>query len=119
MKIITSDQARSLKSFTASVSNALYGRGVVGQVGDVITFDRALTTPERRSVEEYLSNKWGVPLVPQAPTSVVAALVREPRTRPSPGRRRCRTVVPPISGYTVTSAPDGKTCPATSRCHAR
>ncbi len=113
MKVITADQAQSLKTFTASVSNALYGRGVVGQVGDVITFDRALTAPERRSVEEYLSNKWGVSLVPQAPTSVIAALsgsrdAAVTWTAPLSNGRA------PISGYTVTSVPDNKTCLATS-----
>lgn len=112
IKIITSDQARSVKSFTASVSNALYGRGVVGQVGDVITFNDVLTTSERRSVEEYLARKWAVPITPQAPTAVTAA-------NASGNRADIAWVAPDftggaaISGYTVTSAPGDRSCRTT------
>ena len=109
MKIITSDQARSLQSFTASVSNALYGRGVVGQVGDVITFNKALTTAERRSVEEYLARKWGVPITPQAPTAVIGV-------RSSANSADVSWTAPTfnvgaaVTQYTVTSTPGGKNC---------
>ncbi|MET0864840.1 MAG: putative Ig domain-containing protein [Nakamurella sp.] len=110
MKVITTDQARSLKSFTASVSNPLYFRGLVGQVGDVITFDRALTTAERRSVEEYLARKWAVPITPQAPTSVTGVAVPTSATVSwtAPGFDGGA----PINGYTVTATPGGKTCSA-------
>lgn len=70
--VITSDQASSARTMTASVSNTFLNRGVIGQIGDVVTFNRALTTAERRTVEEYLGRKWGVnivaPTVPTAPT---------------------------------------------------
>jgi type II secretory pathway pseudopilin PulG len=109
MKVITSDQAQSLKTFTASVSNALYSRGVVGQVGDVITFDKALTTPERRSVEEYLARKWGVPITPQAPTSV-AAVASGPNAADVSWTAPTFSGGAPVTQYTVTSTPGGKNC---------
>jgi len=34
--------------------------GIDGYVGEVIIFDRNLKSEERKSVEKYLSNKWGV-----------------------------------------------------------
>ncbi|MEO5832170.1 MAG: putative Ig domain-containing protein, partial [Nakamurella sp.] len=70
--LITSDQGPSPRTFAASVSNTFMSRGLIGQVGDVITFKRALTTVERRTIEDYLSRKWAVPIVPQQPTSVLA-----------------------------------------------
>ncbi|MEP6559788.1 MAG: putative Ig domain-containing protein [Nakamurella sp.] len=108
IKIITSDQARSRKTFTASVSNALYGRGVVGQIGDVMTFDKPLSTAEQRSVEEYLARKWSVPITPQAPTAVTgspdgSATATLSWTAPSFDGGAA------ITGYTVTAA-NGKTC---------
>lgn len=112
VKIITSDQARSLKTFTASVSNALYGRGVVGRVGDVVTFDKALSTAERRAVEEYLARKRGVPITPQTPTAIAAVS--------SVANKATVSWVAPsfdggaaVNGYTVTSVPEGKTCTTT------
>ena len=67
-KVITTDQSASVKTISASVSNSFSARGVVGQVGDVIAFNRALTGAERRTVEEYLNRKWGVVIAPAAPT---------------------------------------------------
>ena len=112
LKLITSDQARAVKTFSASVSNPIYyGRGMVGQVGDVITFDRALDAAERRSVEEYLARKWGVPITPQAPaapTGVVQTTSSATLSWAAPSFDGGAAV----SAYTVTSA-DGKTCSTT------
>lgn len=94
---ITSDQAPSARTFTASVSNTIYGRGLTGQVGDVITFNRALTTTERRSVEEYLSRKWGVVITPQAPTITSAAASAVSWTAPTYNGGSA------VTGYTVTA----------------
>jgi hypothetical protein len=113
LKLITSDQARAVKTFTASVSNPIYhGRGMVGQVGDVITFNRALTTAERRSVEEYLSRKWGVPITPSAPTSVTAAVAGSNAVNVS-FSAPAFDGGGPVTLYTVTSTPGGKTCTTT------
>ena len=104
LAVITSDQSLAVKSFAASVSNTVYGRGVVGQVGDVITFKQVLTASQRRAVEGYLANKWGVPQAPTevaaAPTSTTSATVSW--AAPSGGAT--------VSGYTVTSSPGGLTC---------
>ncbi len=107
--IITSDQARSVKSFTASVSNALYGRGVVGQVGDVITFDGILTATERRSVEDYLARKWGVPITPGAPT-MVGAVVSGPNAADVSWTAPAFDGGAAVTQYTATSTPGGKSC---------
>ena len=111
--VISSDQAPSVQSFSASVSNTIYGRGVVGQVGDVITFGKVLSTDQRRSVEEYLSNKWGVSITPQAPTAATAVRVNNKSTTV--------TWIAPtfdggaaVTGYTVTSS-GGQTCTTTGR----
>ncbi len=109
LQVITTDQSNSIKTFTASVSNTYGGRGVIGQVGDVITFNKALSTAQRRSVEEYLANKWGVPITPAAPTSVSGA-------RSSATSATVSWAAPgfnggaPIAGYQVTASPGGRTC---------
>lgn len=114
LELITSDQAASPQTFAASVSNTFYNRGIVGQIGDVITFKRVLTTAERRAVEEYLSNKWGVVITPGAPGNINAARssqyysagAKVAWTAPS------NTGGAPIAGYTVTSSA-GQTCTTT------
>ena len=39
---------------------------LIGNLGEVLVYDRTLTDPERLSVEQYLSNKWFVVSVPTA-----------------------------------------------------
>jgi hypothetical protein len=114
LELITSDQSASPQTYAASVSNTFAGRGIVGQVGDVITFKRPLTTTERRAVEEYLSNKWGVVITPAAPPTISA--VRS-STFYSNGAKVTWTAPSnnggaPITGYTVTSS-GGQTCTTT------
>ncbi|MBM5781912.1 MAG: LamG domain-containing protein [Pelagibacterales bacterium] len=43
----------------ASFSNWEYYQGYIGEL---IVFSRALNDEERKSVEKYLSQKWGIPL---------------------------------------------------------
>ncbi len=104
--LITTDQSSGVKGppFSASISNsALAGRGVVGQVGEVITFNRILDLVERRSVEEYLRVKWGVVITPGAPAPVTAS-------RPTTTSAKVSWTAPPSNGgagittYTVTVA---------------
>ena len=40
-----------------------------GYIGEVIVFNTALTTSQRRQVETYLSKKWGIPLSYSVPTT--------------------------------------------------
>lgn len=110
--VITSDQAPTARSFAASVSNTFLGRGVVGQVGDVITFGKVLTTADRRAVEQYLSNKWGAPVTsmgpPSEPLTVAAvngdAAINASWTPPTDSNGAA------ITGYTATVSPGGGSC---------
>jgi hypothetical protein len=113
--MITSDQSAKVNSFLASVSNTFaasgISRGVVGQVGDVITFGKVLSTDQRRAVEEYLSNKWGVSITPGAPLTISAASGTNSATvswtPPSV------TGGAPITRYTVTSSSGNRSCATT------
>lgn len=112
LAVITTDQSNSVKSFVASVSNTFGGRGVTGQVGDVITFNKVLTTAQRRSVEEYLAHKWGVAITPQAPTGITAS---------TSGSTVTISWAPPVfdggaavTGYAVTPT-GGQSCVTTNR----
>lgn len=41
------------------------GQGLTGMVGEVLYYDRVLTTDEVQAVEAYLSSHWGIPIAPQ------------------------------------------------------
>ncbi len=71
-RVITTDQSRTPFRFSASVSNTFLNRGVVGSIGEVITFGGVLPTSDRRAVEQYLSLKWGIAILPAAPTNPAA-----------------------------------------------
>lgn len=110
--MITSDQSPVVKSFSASVSNTVYQRGVVGQVGDVITFKTILNDTDRRAVEEYLAHKWGVDITPQAPPGVTSS---------TSGSNVTIAWTPPafnggapVTGYTVTVAGSAAVCSTTA-----
>ena len=113
--VITSDQAPTVRSFAASVSNTFLGRGVVGQVGDVITFGRVLTTAERRSVEQYLSNKWGVPVFSTSPPSEPQSVgvVNGDGAANVSWTAPALTNGAAITGYTATTSPAGGSCSTT------
>ena len=56
-------QTTQLISFTgAAIGAATYCCYYKGDIGEFIVFTRALNKTERQSVEEYLSQKWGVPI---------------------------------------------------------
>jgi len=57
------------------LGNDYYG-GFVGDIAEVMYFNRALTVAERTAVDAYLNGKYGlVPTVPIAPTNLVALAV--------------------------------------------
>ncbi len=41
---------------------ALKRRYYEGNIGEIIVFERALSAADRKEVESYLSNKWGIRL---------------------------------------------------------
>ncbi len=80
-------------------------------VAEVILFDRALTAAERRQVETYLRLKWGIALVPTAPTNAVATQLNGTVT--VSWTASTDDGGSPITGYTVTASPGGATCTTT------
>jgi alpha-tubulin suppressor-like RCC1 family protein len=83
-----------------------------GDIGEILGFNRALTSAERRGVEEYLARKWGVTITPQAPTSVsgTAGNAQVAVSWTAPGWNGGASV----TGYTVTASPGGATCTSAS-----
>ena len=84
-----------------------------GDIGEVIVYDRILSTFERQTIEAYLGNKWGiavpvtVPVAPSAPTiGAVTAADGQVSVAFSPPTSNGGSA---ITGYTVTSDPDGIT----------
>lgn len=108
VKIITTDQSSAVKSIAASVSNTFSTRGVVGQIGDVITFDKPLTAPQRHAVEDYLAHKWFVPIKPSEPLTVAVVNASNAVTvswsAPATGE---------VDSYTATASPGGASCTTT------
>ena len=36
--------------------------GLIGDIAEIIIFDRALKAEDRKAIEQYLSKKWGIKL---------------------------------------------------------
>ena len=90
-----------------SVASNPYAYPLDGDVGEVLVFDRALSSSERRTVEEYLARHWGRTIAPAArrrPRPPAAGSPRAPRR----GRRR-RGTAAPLTSYTATATASGQT----------
>jgi hypothetical protein len=105
---ILTAQASGPQTFSASVSDTFYGRGMIGDVGEVIAFSGTLTTAQRRTVEDYLAHKWGVSITPDPPGTPTAtagtASASVSWTAPAYNGGS------PVTGYTVTASPGAQTC---------
>jgi hypothetical protein len=106
--VITSDQSATLKTFATSVSNTFLSRGVLGSVGEVITFNIALTAAQRLAIDDYLAVKWGVAVTPDQPTSPTG--VAGTRSVTVSWTAPAFDGGSPVTGYTVTASPGGSTC---------
>jgi len=107
-EVITSDQSATLKTFATSVSNTFLSRGVLGSVGEVITFNIALTAAQRLAIDDYLAVKWGVAVTPDQPTSPTG--VAGTRSVTVSWTAPAFDGGSPVTGYTVTASPGGSTC---------
>ena len=54
---------------TDTVASNDYAYPLDGDVGEVLVFNRALSSSERRTVEEYLARHWGQTIAPAAPVA--------------------------------------------------
>ncbi|SOD71075.1 fibronectin type III domain protein [Jatrophihabitans sp. GAS493] len=90
--------------------------GFCGMIPEVMAFSRALSTAERRTLQEYMARKWSIAITAQAPTAAAASVASTTSATVS-------WSVPAwdggasVTGYTVTSSPGGLTCSAaTTSC---
>jgi type II secretory pathway pseudopilin PulG len=91
---------------------ALAGRLGNGRYHEVIAFDRALSTAERRTVQEYLARKWNLPITPSAPQtpSATAGTSAATVSWTAPEWNGGSS----ITGYAVVAQPGGASCTVAS-----
>lgn len=104
-----SGEALRIGSMTDSVGD--YSIPLDGDIGELIIVESAVSSADRRVVDEYLARKWGIavtPLMPGTPTAVA-----------SDGQATISWDAPawdggsPVTGYTVVASPGGQTCTTT------
>jgi hypothetical protein len=90
------------------------GTGWIGPIAEVVVFADTLSAAERRAVQEYLARKWGQPIAPAAPESVLASA--------SGATAADLSWAAPdwdggtaVTGYTATASPGGATCSTAGR----
>jgi hypothetical protein len=108
---ILTAQSSTPRTFSASVSNTFFNRGMLGNVGEVIAFSGTVTTAQRRTVEDYLARKWGVTITPDPPgtPTATAGTTSAAVSWSAPAYNGGSAV----TGYTVTANPGGQTCTST------
>ena len=63
LKLTTPSSNRASTSINNTIGRTLPGEFLIGSIGEIIIFDRALNTEERKSIENYLSKKWSIKLL--------------------------------------------------------
>ena len=63
LKVTTPSSNRASTSINNTIGRTLPGEFLIGSIGEIIIFDRALNTEERKSIENYLSKKWSIKLL--------------------------------------------------------
>ncbi|MBK8078783.1 MAG: fibronectin type III domain-containing protein [Kineosporiaceae bacterium] len=92
-----------------------YANPLDGDIGELIILNTAVTTSQRRQVDEYLARKWSQAIAPGAPTALVSAtgsgqidLTWSPPTWDGGSA---------VTSYTATASPGGNSCTtATTGC---
>ncbi|MFN8078080.1 MAG: fibronectin type III domain-containing protein [Kineosporiaceae bacterium] len=89
-----------------------YTNPLDGDIGEIIIMNRAVSTAERRQVEEYLARKWSFTITPAAPgtPTATAGTTQAAVTWTAPTWDGGSAV----TGYTATASPGGHTCTATA-----
>ncbi len=59
------------------VTNLSIGKNYIGEIGEVITFTKALNREERKSIEDYLAKKWTVKLTRETVPTCIDGVVSE------------------------------------------
>ena len=60
LKVTTPSSNRTSTSINNTIGRAAPGEFLIGSIGEIIIFDRALNTEERKSIESYLGKKWSI-----------------------------------------------------------
>ncbi len=108
--LIIADQAAAAHTFSASISG-YSSRGMIGEMGEVLAFSGTLTAVQRAKVEAYLARKWKISILPEPPGTPVATA--------GDGTIALSWAAPawnggsPVTGYTATASPSGRTCTST------
>ena len=93
---------------TDTVASNDYAYPLDGDVGEVLVFNRALSSSERRTVEEYLARHWGqtiAPAAPVAPSATSGGVSSSTASWSAPTWNGGATV----TSYTATATASGQT----------
>ena len=63
LKATTPSSNRASTAINNTIGRTAPGEFLIGSIGEIIIYDRALSNEERKSVEGYLSKKWSIKLI--------------------------------------------------------
>lgn len=93
-----SGNAGSSNMTSLRVGNNSSGNTIIGDVAELVIYNRVLTTAERASIDTYLSNKYGIAVTDYVSTSFIWPQRRRPR------RRRFQQPLFPTADNTVNAS---------------